>query len=106
MGEKQRVQKLREEVGILTYMKHSGLVNESNKGKDDLMLKEFAAQTSNHSDLESQEQLSKPVDSPPSEQPAPVITVLTPELKGQKTKSQASLQSPDKQVTSPGLSHF
>ena len=51
MGEKQRVQKLREEVGILTYMKHSGLVNESNKGKDDLMLKEFAAQTSNHPDL-------------------------------------------------------
>ena len=31
------------------------------------MLKEFAAQTSNHPDLESQEQLIKPVDSPPAE---------------------------------------
>ena len=48
-------------------MEHSGLVNESNKGRDDLMLKEFAAQTSNHPDLESQEHPNKPVDSPPAE---------------------------------------
>ena len=41
MGEHARVKKLKEDMGILAYMRRQNMENQTNKGEPELMIKEF-----------------------------------------------------------------
>lgn len=57
MGDQMRVKVLKEEMGILAYMRRNNLENQGNKGNPELMVREFSEQTAIHPCLEA-----KPLD--------------------------------------------
>ena len=64
MGEHARVKKLKEDMGILAYMRRQNMENQTNKGVPELMIKEFQESTACHPSLISRvvipEQLPTP----------------------------------------------